>query len=41
MRNWHGLFGLVCGLACLLMIVEMLIGFGTYSGRACHQSPAG
>jgi hypothetical protein len=26
----------VCGPACLLMIGEMAIGSGTYSGRAGH-----
>jgi hypothetical protein len=41
MHNWHSLFGLVCGPAWLLMIVEMLISFRTFSGRARHQSPAG
>jgi hypothetical protein len=39
-QNWHSLFGLVCGPACLVMIVEMLISFNMYSGRARHQSPA-
>lgn len=34
------LFGLVCGPACLLMIVEMLVSFNMYSGRARHQSRA-
>jgi hypothetical protein len=33
-------YGLVCGPACLLMIVEMLVSFKMYSGRARHQSPA-
>jgi hypothetical protein len=37
LQSWHGLFGLVCGPACLLMIVEMLISFNMYSG----QAPAG
>ncbi len=40
LHDWHSLFGLVCGPACLLMIVEMLISFDMYSGRALHQSPA-
>jgi hypothetical protein len=35
-QNWHSLFMLVCGPACLLMIGEMLIGYGTYSARAGH-----
>jgi hypothetical protein len=39
-QNWHSLFGLICGPACLVMIVEMLISFNIYSGRARHQSPA-
>jgi heme/copper-type cytochrome/quinol oxidase subunit 4 len=34
-------FGLVCGPACLLMIVEMLFSFRMYSGRARHHSSAG
>jgi hypothetical protein len=38
--SWHSLFGLVCGPACLVMVVEMLISFNMYSGRARHQSPA-
>jgi hypothetical protein len=40
LQTWHSLFGLVCGPACLLMIVEMLFSFGMYSGRARHQGPA-
>ena len=40
LQNWHNLFGLICGPACLVMIVEMLISFNTYSGRAHHHSPA-
>jgi hypothetical protein len=40
-HNWHSLFGMVCGPACLLMIVEMLISFSMYSGRARHQGRAG
>jgi hypothetical protein len=40
LQNWHSLFGLICGPACLVMIVEMLISFNTYSGRAHHHSPA-
>jgi hypothetical protein len=39
-QNWHSLFGMVCGPACLLMIVEMLVSFNMYSGRARHHSPA-
>jgi hypothetical protein len=39
-QSWHSLFGLVCGPACLVMVVEMLISFNKYSGRARHQSPA-
>jgi hypothetical protein len=38
--NWHSLFVLICGPACMIMIVEMLISFNMYSGRAHHQSPA-
>ena len=40
LHTWHDLFGLVCGPACLLMIVEMLFSFNMYSGRARHQGPA-
>lgn len=40
LQSWHGLFGLVCGPACLLMIVEMLISFNMYSGQARQQGPA-
>jgi hypothetical protein len=39
LQSWHSLFGLVCGPACLLMIVEMLISYRTYSGQARHQGP--
>jgi hypothetical protein len=38
--QWHSLFMLICGPACLVMIVEMLFSFHTYSGPAHHQSPA-
>jgi hypothetical protein len=40
LQNWHSLFGLICGPACLVMIVEMLFSFNMYSGRARRQSPA-
>jgi hypothetical protein len=39
-QNWYSLFGLVCGPACLVMIVEMLVSFNMYSGRARYHSPA-
>jgi hypothetical protein len=39
LQTWHSLFMLVCGPACLLMIAEMLISSGTYSGRARHHAP--
>jgi hypothetical protein len=39
LQTWRDVFGLVCGPACLLMIVQMLISFNMYSGRAQH-SPA-
>jgi heme/copper-type cytochrome/quinol oxidase subunit 4 len=32
LQNWHSLFGMMCGPACLVMIVEMLISFNMYSG---------
>jgi hypothetical protein len=38
-HTWRDDFGLICGPACLLMIVQMLISFNMYSGRAQH-SPA-
>jgi hypothetical protein len=38
--GWHSLLGLICGPACLIMIVEMLFSFNMYSGRARHHSPA-
>jgi heme/copper-type cytochrome/quinol oxidase subunit 4 len=38
LQTWRDVFGLVCGPACLLMIVEMLISFNMYSGRAQHRS---
>jgi hypothetical protein len=37
LQNWHSLFGLVCGPACLVMVVEMLISFNMYSGRAAER----
>ena len=37
---WHSLFGLICPPACLVMVVEMLFSFNTYSGRARHHRPA-
>jgi len=40
LQSWHTLFGLVCGPACLPMVVEMLISFGAYSGRARHPRSA-
>jgi heme/copper-type cytochrome/quinol oxidase subunit 4 len=38
LQTWRDVFGLVCGPACLLMIVQMLISFNMYSGRAQHSS---
>jgi hypothetical protein len=35
-QTWHSLFGLICGPACLVMVVEMLLSFNMYSGRARH-----
>ena len=35
--TWHSLFGLICGPACLIMVVEMLLSFTMYSGRAHHH----
>jgi hypothetical protein len=40
LQNWRGLFGLICPPACLVMVVEMLISFNVYSGRARHQGTA-
>ena len=37
LQDWHSLFGLVCGPACLVMVVEMLISFNMYSGRAAEH----
>jgi hypothetical protein len=37
LQTWRDVFGLVCGPACLLMIVQMLISFNMYSGRASAQ----
>lgn len=37
LQNWHSLFGLVCGPACLVMVAEMLISFNVYSGRAADH----
>ena len=39
--GWGTLFGMVCGPACLIMVVQMLISFGMYSGATRHHgSPA-
>jgi hypothetical protein len=38
--TWHSLFMLICGPACLIMIVEMLFSFNMYSGQTHHHSPA-
>jgi hypothetical protein len=40
LQNWHSLYGLICPPACLVMVVEMLISFNMYSGRARHQGTA-
>jgi hypothetical protein len=32
LQAWRDVFGLICGPACLFMIVEMLISFNMYSG---------
>jgi len=40
MQTWHGLFGLICPPACLIMVVEMLVSFNMYSGRAHHHRTA-
>jgi hypothetical protein len=40
-QAWHGLFMRVCGPACLLMIAEMPISSGTYSGQARHPTLSG
>jgi hypothetical protein len=40
LAGWHSLFGLICGPACLIMIVEMLFSFNMYSGRVRHHSHA-
>jgi hypothetical protein len=37
--GWHCLFGMVCGPACFVMGVEMLISFTMYSGRARRRVP--
>jgi hypothetical protein len=39
LHTWRDLFSLICGPACLVMIVEMLLSFGMYSGRARQQRP--
>jgi hypothetical protein len=36
LQTWRDVFGLVCGPACLLVVIEMLLSFNMYSGRA-HQ----
>jgi hypothetical protein len=40
LHTWRDLFSMICGPACLVMIIEMLISFGMYSGRARQQRPA-
>ena len=39
-QTWHSLFGLICPPACLIMVVEMLLSFNTYGGRARHHRTA-
>jgi hypothetical protein len=40
LQTWRSLFGLVCGPACLVMIVDMLFSFNMYSGRARQHRAA-
>jgi hypothetical protein len=40
LHTWRDLFSMICGPACLVMIVEMVISFGMYSGRARQQRRA-
>jgi hypothetical protein len=40
LQTWQSLFGLICPPACLIMVVEMLISFNMYSGRARHHRTA-
>jgi MFS family permease len=37
-QTWQTLFGLICPPACLVMVVETLLGFNKYSGRARHHA---
>ena len=41
-QTWQSLFGLICPPACLVMVVETLLGFNKvlYSGRARHHRSA-
>jgi hypothetical protein len=39
-QTWQSLFGLICPPACLIMVVEMLLSFNMYSGRARHHRTA-
>jgi hypothetical protein len=39
-QTWQSLFGLLCPPACLIMVVEMLLSFNMYSGRAPHHRTA-
>lgn len=41
-QTWHGLFGLVCGPVCLIMIMEMLLSPALRSdpGHRRQQRPA-
>jgi hypothetical protein len=39
-QTWPSLFGMICGPACLIMVVEMLVSFNMYSGRARHHRTA-
>jgi hypothetical protein len=39
-QTWQSLFGLICPPACLIMVVEMLLSFNMYSGRARHHHTA-
>jgi len=39
-QTWQSRFGLIWPPACLVMVVETLLGFNKYSGRARHRRSA-
>ena len=39
LHTWHDLFSMICGPACLVMIIEMLISFGNVQRTSAPATP--